>query len=130
MKPRASKPRLDGIGRALVDDAFYYVQDSRQIVGNCMLWWCPDGKGYACDIRQAGQYPGRAIRDLDEVHVGWPVEFVLENISQHVRRDIYGAQLDYKRRMFFRDLEDREIALDQIDEANEANEAAADARSW
>jgi hypothetical protein len=34
----------------------YYVQDTRQMVGNCMLWWCPDRKGYTTQIDEAGLY--------------------------------------------------------------------------
>ena len=31
----------------------YYVQDTRQIVGNDLMWWAIDGKGYTSDISRA-----------------------------------------------------------------------------
>lgn len=35
------------------DGEKYYVQDTRQIVGNDMMWWAIDGKGYTTDINKA-----------------------------------------------------------------------------
>lgn len=34
----------------------YYIQDSRGYVGNDMLWWAKDGKGYTSDLRRAHVY--------------------------------------------------------------------------
>lgn len=34
----------------------YYLQDSRNYVGNCMLWWCKDNKGYTTNLDKAKQY--------------------------------------------------------------------------
>jgi hypothetical protein len=31
----------------------FYLQDSRQCVGNDILWWAINGAGYTCDIRKA-----------------------------------------------------------------------------
>lgn len=31
----------------------YYVQDARQHVGNCVLWWGKDRQGYTCDLDRA-----------------------------------------------------------------------------
>ena len=38
----------------------YYIQDTRQCVGNSALWWREDG-GYTCDLRQAWKV-NRVIR--------------------------------------------------------------------
>jgi hypothetical protein len=38
----------------------YYIQDSRDYVGNSMLWWGFDGRGYVCDITKAGVYSKEA----------------------------------------------------------------------
>ena len=60
----------------------YYVQDSRDFVGNSMLWWRPDGRGYTTDISQAGQYAERPTdRDTD---VLWPVEYINSIAQPHV----------------------------------------------
>ena len=34
----------------------YYIQDSREYVGNCVVFWGKDGGGYVCDITKAGLY--------------------------------------------------------------------------
>lgn len=34
-------------------EQLYYVQDNRQYVGNCVLWWAKDHKGYTCDLDRA-----------------------------------------------------------------------------
>jgi hypothetical protein len=34
----------------------YYILDARSCVGNCALWWGPDGKGYVCELDKAGLY--------------------------------------------------------------------------
>jgi len=39
------------------EPAEYYILDTRQVVGNCAMWWCPEGKGYTCDLDKAGLYP-------------------------------------------------------------------------
>lgn len=31
----------------------YYIQDTRECVGNSALWWREGGHGYTCDLRQA-----------------------------------------------------------------------------
>lgn len=31
----------------------YYLQDKRNIIGNCMLWWAKDGRGYTTKIDKA-----------------------------------------------------------------------------
>jgi len=60
----------------------YYVQDSRDFVGNSMLWWRPDGRGYTTDISQAGQYAERPTdRDTD---VLWSVEYINSIAQLHV----------------------------------------------
>ena len=52
----------------------YYVQDGRDFVGNSMLWWCHDGRGYTTDLAQAGQYDHKPTdRDTD---ILWPVEYI------------------------------------------------------
>ena len=76
----------DGRGKPIDEKAHYYIQDTRQVVGNCALFWRPDGAGYTCDLLDAGVYlgshakPGK--RDTD---VYWPVEVVRKQTIVHVR---------------------------------------------
>lgn len=76
----------DGTGKPIDEKAHYYIQDTRQVVGNCALFWRPDGAGYTCDLLDAGVYlgshakPGK--RDTD---VYWPVEVVRKQTIVHVR---------------------------------------------
>lgn len=34
----------------------YYIQDSREYVGNCVVFWGKNNSGYVCDITKAGLY--------------------------------------------------------------------------
>jgi hypothetical protein len=34
----------------------YYILDARTMVGNCALWWRPEGAGYTCNLDDAGRY--------------------------------------------------------------------------
>jgi len=77
----------DGTGALIVDDALYYVQDARSVVGNCGSWWAPNSKGYVCSIDEAGKYPGRDVRAMRETDVPWPVEYVEARTVRHCRVD-------------------------------------------
>jgi hypothetical protein len=85
--------KLDGLGRPIVDDADYYVQDRRQFVGNCVLWWCANSAGYACALDEAGVYKGSDVRDMRDTDVPWPIDVVLRNTRQYVDHQ----KLDHER---------------------------------
>jgi hypothetical protein len=61
------------------EQQLYYLQDSRQFVGNCMLWWRKGGAGYCCDLAEAGlftkeeAYRQHAMRETD---VPWPKAYI------------------------------------------------------
>lgn len=65
----------------------YYVQDTRTIVGNSMVWWAKDGHGYVCDIRKAHvwtkeeAYKQYAMRSTD---FPWPKSYIDARISHHI----------------------------------------------
>ncbi len=80
------REKRDGLGRPIDRDAFYYIQDSRQYVGNCVLWWAVEGQGYTCELPEAGMFKGsdsrvHSDRDCD---VPWPVELVRPFVRQHI----------------------------------------------
>ena len=57
----------------------YYLQDKRQYVGNDVLWWAKDGKGYTTDLSKAEVYTKeKAIRQNShrETDVPWPKDYI------------------------------------------------------
>ena len=69
-----------------------YILDTRQIVGNCALWWAPDGKGYTCEIDKAGLYDaGYANRNTD---VEIPEEIAKSCTVSHVRVERLREEMD------------------------------------
>lgn len=34
----------------------FYIQDTRSYVGNAVLWWAKEGKGYTTDLDEAALY--------------------------------------------------------------------------
>ena len=81
------EPKTDGLGKPLDPDAMYFVQDARTPVGNCGLWWAPNGNGYVCSIDDAGRYTGAHCLSLRATDVPWPVDYVLDHTVRHVRVD-------------------------------------------
>ena len=65
----------------------YYIQDSRQFVGNSVLWWRPKSCGYTCDLSEAGVFTlgeARKIcrsRDTDRM---WEVNYINSKTQHHV----------------------------------------------
>ena len=63
-------------------DGQYYVQDSRGFVGNDLLWWAIDGKGYTCDLSKAHVFTKDEAFDLcmengEPRHfVPWPKDYI------------------------------------------------------
>ena len=57
----------------------FYLQDKRQYVGNDLLFWAKDGKGYTTDLRKAHVYTKEEafkqnrMRDTD---IPWPKEYI------------------------------------------------------
>ena len=60
----------------------YYVQDTRQFVGNSMLWWRHNGEGYTTDLSQAGQYESKPSNRATDVL--WPVDYIESIATLHV----------------------------------------------
>jgi hypothetical protein len=77
-----------------VSDQFY-LQDSRSYVGNDMLFWAKDGKGYTTDMRLAEVYTkDEAVSQhrIRETDIPWPKEYIDARTRpavdmQYVKRD-------------------------------------------
>lgn len=66
----------------------YYIQYTKQFVGNSVLWWRPNRGGYTSDIDQAGIYSAEEARRIERRRDGtdkaWPRSVIDRIISQHV----------------------------------------------
>lgn len=56
----------------------YYLQDSRSIVGNFLLFWVKDHKGYTTDIDQAHEFTLEEALSHRDTDVPWPVDLCRE----------------------------------------------------
>lgn len=65
--------------------SLYYIQDTRQVVGNCAMWWCPKGAGYTCNIAEAGRFTEAEIEGRRDTDVPWPCEEIDALAIKHVR---------------------------------------------
>ncbi|RKZ85380.1 MAG: hypothetical protein DRQ39_07205 [Gammaproteobacteria bacterium] len=57
----------------------YYLQDSRTIVGNDLMWWAKNGHGYTSDVSRAEIYSKEdAVRQNQsrETDVPWPKDYI------------------------------------------------------
>ena len=43
----------------------YYIMDTRQVVGNLVLWWAKDRHGYTTELESAGLYDLEKLRETD-----------------------------------------------------------------
>lgn len=73
----------------------FYLQDSRGYVGNDVLWWAKDGKGYTTDLSKAHVYAkDDAVRQHEcrETDIPWPKEYIDTRTRpavdmQYIKRD-------------------------------------------
>jgi hypothetical protein len=59
----------------------YYLQDSRSYVGNDVLWWAKDGKGYTSDLSKAHIYTqddAMAKNRCRPSDIPWPCNYINE----------------------------------------------------
>ncbi len=60
-----------------VKEELFYIQNG--YVGNAILWWGIDSKGYTSDITKAGKYPQSvafAQADMRSEDVAWPCSYI------------------------------------------------------
>ena len=67
-------------------DKLFYMQDTRQFVGNSMYWWAKDAHGYTCDIRKAHVFTLEEARKHTQrdTDILWPKEHIDARISHHI----------------------------------------------
>lgn len=62
-------------GVDLAQEPMFYIQDTRQFVGNCPVWWGPNGSGYVTRLDEAGRYTEQeAVKQnrCRETDIPWP----------------------------------------------------------
>ena len=65
--------------QAILSEELYYLQDSRGYVGNDMLFWAKDGKGYTTDLSRAHVYTRHdavSQHNLRETDIPWPKNYI------------------------------------------------------
>ena len=65
-------------------EQLYYLLDCRSAVGNCALWWRPNGKGYCCELREAGLYTEVEAFGHRDTDIPVPREVAEGNMQGHV----------------------------------------------
>ena len=68
----------------------WLIMDTRQIVGNCALFWGPDGAGYTCELADAGRYTEAEAKSQAaerSTDVAVPLEVAERHSRTHVRVD-------------------------------------------
>lgn len=66
----------------------FYIQDTRQYVGNCVLWWAHERKGYTTEIDKAGVFTEEEAHEITrnrKTDRAWPKDVVDARVSHHVR---------------------------------------------
>lgn len=84
-------------GENITDDCDeYYMQDTRSIVGNFMLFWEKENCGYVCEIREARVFTqAEAIEQCESrsTDKAWPKWFI-DSIIKHTA-DIQRCSKDH-----------------------------------
>lgn len=65
----------------------FYIQDGRQVVGNCIVFWREDGQGYSSDLKQAWRIPyekALAIEQGRESEILWPCDIIDAHAKIHI----------------------------------------------
>lgn len=76
-------------GHDIEEGHMYFIRDARQWVGNCALWWAPEGRGYTCDLAQAGEFTAKQTSRLArrETDIPYRVDLVRAVATIHVTGD-------------------------------------------
>lgn len=82
----------------------YYIQDTRQVVGNCALFWRVEGAGYTCDLNEAGTWEEKEAlaiarsRSTDKaIRVDLARRLAVTHVSVETLRDALASGADIER---------------------------------
>lgn len=63
----------------------FYIRDRRTVIGNCVLWWCPDSRGYTTELEKAGLFEESKRIGLRETDEMIPESVAKALVVNHVR---------------------------------------------
>ncbi len=77
-------------------EKLYYIQNG--YVGNAILWWAIDSKGYTTEIEKAGKHTKEQAKQIIQrpEDRAWECNYVDKNLKAH-KRIIDGQYLDIKK---------------------------------
>lgn len=73
--------------RTDLTDQLWLIQDTRQIVGNCILWWSHEAAGYTTELKDAGRFTESFAKSQRESDHPIPLSIAKMFTSTHVRAD-------------------------------------------
>ena len=65
----------------------FYLQDSRSYVGNNVLWWAKNNKGYTTDLSKAEIYPKEQAARMNATRptdIPWPKSYIDDKVRPAV----------------------------------------------
>jgi hypothetical protein len=72
----------------------FYILDTRTGVGNCAVFWCPNGAGYTTQLEEAGLFSEEEARSHRETDIPIPEEMAKACSVTHVRLERLREALD------------------------------------
>ena len=75
------------MGATATETPMFYVLDTRAKVGNCAMWWRPNGQGYCCNLDEAGLYTFVQTKDMRDTDVPVARDLAERLAIRHVRFD-------------------------------------------
>lgn len=64
----------------------YFLRDTRSTVGNSVVWWAHNDRGYTCDIRRAKIFTQKQVDELIDrgSDVPYPIDRILPLVQHHI----------------------------------------------
>ena len=72
----------------------FYIRNTKSVVGNCALWWRPDGEGYTCDLRLAWKVPLEQAKNICRSRPEQDVYLPCEAVESIAQVHVYGIDTE------------------------------------
>lgn len=81
-------------GQALTSEPetgqMYYVQH-KGFCGNCLIWWCPGGSGYTCNLDGAGKFTAKEVQDICKSRPKEDIPWLVTKADGRAQRHVVGG---------------------------------------